>query len=101
VSVYRVNLTRSVIVYFVTSEATTIPDLKINNFCDFSQYKVNMQFNEGTIHVTDIPLQMKPANIKQVFVKYGTVTNFKMTVRGMWQHAYITYENPKCIELFY
>ena len=24
-----------------------------------------------------------------------------MTVRGMWQHTYITYENPGCIELFY
>ncbi|CAI2196908.1 13703_t:CDS:1, partial [Funneliformis geosporum] len=60
-----------------------------------------MQFNERTIQFTDIPLQMKPANIKQVFAKYGTVTNFKMTVRGMWQYAYITYKNPKCIELFY
>ncbi|CAI2173202.1 17978_t:CDS:2 [Funneliformis geosporum] len=76
-----------------------IPDLKIDIFCDFSQYKADMQFNEKTIHVTDITLQMKPANIKQVFAKYGSITNFKMTVRGMWQHAYITYKNPKCIEL--
>ncbi|CAI2194435.1 15562_t:CDS:2, partial [Funneliformis geosporum] len=87
VSVYHVNLTYSVIVYFVTSDVATaalhvtIPDLKINIFCNFSQYKADMQFNEKTIHVTDIPLQMKPANIKQVFAKYGTVTNFKMTVR--------------------
>jgi len=107
VSVRRVNLTRSVIVYFATSDAAatalhvTIPDLKIENFIDFTQYKADMQFNERTIHVTDIPLQMKPANIKQVFAKYGIVTNFRMTVRGMWQHAYITYETPKCIELFY
>ncbi|CAI2194578.1 7832_t:CDS:2, partial [Funneliformis geosporum] len=41
----------------------------------------DIQFNERTIYVTDIPLQMKPANIKQVFAKYGTVTDFKMTVR--------------------
>ncbi|CAI2170849.1 5187_t:CDS:2, partial [Funneliformis geosporum] len=107
VSVRRVNLMHSVIVYFAMSDAATaalhvtIPDLKINTFCDFSQYKADMQFNERTIHVTDIPLQMKPANIKQVFTKYGSITNFKMIVRGMWQHAYITYENPKCIELFY
>ncbi|CAI2189021.1 2758_t:CDS:2 [Funneliformis geosporum] len=101
------KLTRSVIVYLATSDAAItvlhviIPNLKINTFCDFSQYKADMQFNERTIHVNDIPLQMKPANIKQVFAKYGTVTDFKMTVRGMWQHVYITYENPKCIELFY
>ncbi|CAI2190181.1 17025_t:CDS:2, partial [Funneliformis geosporum] len=58
--------------------------LAINNidtFCDFSQYKNDMQFNERTIHVTDISLQMKPANIKQVFAKYGSITDFKMTVR--------------------
>ncbi|CAI2187474.1 6646_t:CDS:2 [Funneliformis geosporum] len=42
----------------------TIPDLKINTFCDFSQYKADMQFNKRTIHVTNIPLQKKPANIK-------------------------------------
>ncbi|CAI2185487.1 12653_t:CDS:2 [Funneliformis geosporum] len=71
----------------VTSDVTatalhiTIPDFKIKTFCDFSQYKADMQFNERTIHVTDILLQMKPANIKQVFAKYGTVTDFKMTVR--------------------
>ncbi|CAI2194332.1 1474_t:CDS:1, partial [Funneliformis geosporum] len=59
----------------------TISDLKIDTFCDFSQYKADMQFNERTIHVTDISLQMKPANIKQVFAKYGTVTDFKMTVK--------------------
>ncbi|CAI2194161.1 11768_t:CDS:2, partial [Funneliformis geosporum] len=64
VFIHRVNLTHS-----------------INTFCDFSQFKANMQFNERTIHVTDIPLQMKPANIKQVFAKYGTVNDFKMTVR--------------------
>ncbi|CAI2177128.1 13035_t:CDS:2 [Funneliformis geosporum] len=89
VSVHRVNLTHSVIVYFAMSDAATaalhvtIPDLKIDTFCDFSQYKANMQFNKRTIHVTDIPLQMKPANIKQVFAKYGSITDFKMTVRGM------------------
>ncbi|CAI2171012.1 13083_t:CDS:2 [Funneliformis geosporum] len=92
---------------FVVANATatalhvTIPDLKIDTFCDFSQYKADMQFNEKTINVIDIPLQMKPANIKQVFAKYETVTEFKITIRGMWQHAYITYENPKCIELFH
>ncbi|CAI2198150.1 8558_t:CDS:1, partial [Funneliformis geosporum] len=107
VSLRHVNLTCSVIVYFAISNAATatlhmtIPDLKIDTFCDFFQYKADMQFNERTIHVTDIPLQMKPANIKQVFAKYETVTNFKMTVKSIWQHAYITYENPKCIELFY
>ncbi|CAI2200951.1 9287_t:CDS:1, partial [Funneliformis geosporum] len=71
VSIRLVNLTRSVIVYFATSDVATaalhvtIPDLKIDTFFDFSQYKADMQFNERTIHVTDIPLQMKPANIKQ------------------------------------
>ena len=69
-SVRQVKLTRSVIVYFATSDAAatalhvTIPDLKIERFLDFTQYKTDMQFNERTIHVTDIPLQMKPANIK-------------------------------------
>ncbi|CAI2170682.1 13470_t:CDS:2 [Funneliformis geosporum] len=74
VLVHHVNLTRSVIVYFVTLDAAaaalhmTIPDLKIDTFCDFSKYKTNMQFNERTIHIIDIPLQMKPANIKQVLL---------------------------------
>ncbi|CAI2199593.1 3549_t:CDS:2, partial [Funneliformis geosporum] len=87
VSVCHVNLMHSVIVYFTTSDVATtalpmtIPDLKIDTFCDFSQYKADMQFKERTIHVTDIPLQIKPANIKQVFAKYGTVTDFKMIVR--------------------
>ncbi|CAI2191681.1 16125_t:CDS:2, partial [Funneliformis geosporum] len=72
VSVRRVNLTRSVVVYFATSDAAaaalhvTIPELKIEKFFDYTQYKTDMQFNERTIHVTDIPLQMKPANIKQI-----------------------------------
>ncbi|CAI2187123.1 18204_t:CDS:2, partial [Funneliformis geosporum] len=62
VSVRCVNLTYSVIVYFATSDTTTaalhvtITDLKIDTFCDFSQYKADIQFNERTIHVTDIPL---------------------------------------------
>ena len=60
-----------------------------------------MRFNEYTIHVTNIPLQMKPSTIRYVFTKYGSIVKFKMTVRGMWQHAYITYETPQCIELFY
>ncbi|CAI2190970.1 17046_t:CDS:1, partial [Funneliformis geosporum] len=107
VSIHHVNLMHSVIIYFVISDAAaaalyvTISDLKIEIFCDFSQYKADMQFNERTIYVTNISLQMKPANIKQVFAKYGTVTDFKITVKGMWQHAYITYKNPKCIKLFY
>ena len=107
VSVRHVNLTRSVIVYFTTSDAATaalhvtIPDLKIEKFTVFPQYKDDMRFNERTIHVTDIPLQMKPATIKQVFSKYGNITDFRMSARGMWQHAYITYETPKCIELFH
>ncbi|CAI2186357.1 19437_t:CDS:2, partial [Funneliformis geosporum] len=64
ISIYYINLMRS-----------------IDLFYDFTQYKPNMQFNERTIHVTDILLQMKPANIKQVFVKYETVTDFRMIVR--------------------
>ncbi|CAI2190117.1 1692_t:CDS:1 [Funneliformis geosporum] len=89
VSVHHVNLTYSIIVYFVTLDAVitalhiTIPDLKIDSFCDFTQYKANMQFNERTIHVTNILLQLKPANIKQVFTKYRTVTDFRITVRGI------------------
>ncbi|CAI2183689.1 4290_t:CDS:2 [Funneliformis geosporum] len=49
----------------------------INTFCDFSQYKADMQFNKRIIHVTDISLQMKPANIKQDFAKYRTVLILK------------------------
>ncbi|CAI2188915.1 578_t:CDS:2, partial [Funneliformis geosporum] len=85
VSVCCVNLTCSVIVYFAMSDVAataihvTIPDLKIDSFCDFTQYKTNMQFNKRTIHVTDILLQIKPANIKQIFAKYGTVIDFRIT----------------------
>ncbi|CAI2189867.1 883_t:CDS:2 [Funneliformis geosporum] len=87
VSVCHANLARSVIVYFTISDVTaatlhvTIPDLKIDTFYDFSQYKADMQFNEKNIHIIDILLQIKPANIKQVFAKYGTITDFKMIVR--------------------
>ncbi|CAI2197409.1 4669_t:CDS:2, partial [Funneliformis geosporum] len=72
-------------IYFAMSNMTvaalhvTIPDLKIKTFCNFSQYKADMQFNERTIYVTDILLQMKLATIKNVFAKYRSDTDFRMT----------------------
>ncbi|CAI2170369.1 6984_t:CDS:2, partial [Funneliformis geosporum] len=89
ISVCHINLTHSVIIYFIMSDVATaalymtIPNFKIKKFLDFTQYKTDMQFNERIIHITDILLQIKPVNIKQVFVKYGTITNFRIIVRGM------------------
>jgi len=44
---------------------------------------------------------MKQDTLKSFFSKYGNIINVRMQTRGLWQHAYITYEKPQDIALFY
>ncbi|CAI2174856.1 6303_t:CDS:1 [Funneliformis geosporum] len=89
VLVYRINLTHSIIIYFAISDVATttflvtILEFKIKNLFDYTQYKEDMKFNECTIYVTNISLQMKPSTIKQVFTKYESIIDFKMTAKGI------------------
>ena len=77
------------------------PDLGIDQLIDYHSYKENMHFQQRTLHVTDIHLNVKKDSLTSIFTKYGNITNVRLQTRGLWQHAYITYDNPKAIQLFY
>jgi hypothetical protein len=87
VNVRRVNLTRSAILYFDNKEAmyTAInlkfPDLGIEQFTEYAAYKENMQFQQRTLHIPDIHLNMKQDTFKSFFSKYGNIINVKMQTR--------------------
>ena len=79
----RVNLVRSIIVYFdnkpdmddalnvsITKDDYTLPPLE-----DYKVYKTNMQFDARTIHVSDLRLDLKIDVVKSIFSKYSTITN--------------------------
>ena len=107
---YRhVNLVRSIIVYFndkqdmddthnviIQKEEYKLPPLE-----EYETYKTNMQFNARTIHVSDLRLDLKIDVVQSIFSKYGKITNCVLQTKDMWQHAYITYDSPKAIEIFY
>ena len=78
-----------------SATSVKFPDLGINQLIDYAEYKDNMQFQQRTLHITDIHLNTKQDSLTSVFAKYGKITNVRMQTRGMWQHAYITYEDPK------
>src|SRR5215216_3825072 len=107
VNVRRVNFVRSAVIYFadqesmISASSVKFPDLGIDQLIDYKIYKDNMQFHQRTLHITDIHLNVKQDSLTSVFTKYGKVTNVKMQTRGMWQHAYVTYENSADIQLFY
>ena len=60
-----------------------------------------MQFNARTIHVSDLRLDLKVDVVRSIFGKYGTITNCVLQTKNMWQHAYITYDSPNAIALFF
>ena len=107
VNVRCVNFVRSAVIYFanqesmVSASSVKFPDLGIDQLIDYATYKDNMQFHQRTLHITDIHLNVKQDSLTSVFTKYGKITNVKMQTRGMWQHAYVTYEDPNTIQLFY
>src|SRR5215216_5067093 len=107
INVRRVNFIRSAVIYFadqksmVSASSVKFPDLGIDQLIDYNEYKDNMQFHQRTLHITDIHLNIKQDFLTSVFTKYGKVTNVRMQTRGMWQHAYVTYENSADIQLFY
>ena len=101
-----VNFVRSAIIYFDNAESmqaalpSALPALGIDKFVDYTTHKENTQFQNRTLRVTDIHLNLKKEIISSIFSKYGTVTNIRMQTHDLWQHAYVTYDNPKAIELF-
>src|SRR5215208_7820276 len=106
-NVRRVNFVRSAVIYFDNAESmqaalpTQLPDLGIEKFVDYTMHKDNTQFQNRTLRVTDIHLSLKKETINSIFSKYGTTTNIRMQTRDLWQHAFITYDNPDAIKLFY
>jgi hypothetical protein len=54
-----------------------------------------------TIQVLDIPLFVKPGEVKTIFQKYGNIVKMNTRVRGLYQTAYITYETADEIHTFY
>jgi RNA recognition motif-containing protein len=60
--------------------------------------------NTRTIQVVNIPLEIPTFQIRGAFQKYGTIEQDKgiyTKVRGMYQTAFITYENEADIQNFY
>ena len=106
-NVRRVNFVRSAVIYFDNAESmqaalpTKLPELGIEKFVDYTAHKDNTQFQNRTLRVTDIHLSLKKETITSIFSKYGTITNIRMQTRDLWQHAFITYDNPDAIKLFY
>src|SRR5215216_1797430 len=107
INVCRVNFVHSAVIYFtdqesmVSASSVKFPNLGIDQLIDYNEYKDNMQFHQHTLHITDIHLNVKKDSLTSVFTKYGKVTNVRMQTRGMWQHAYVTYEKSADIQLFY
>jgi hypothetical protein len=58
---------------------------------------------QRTIQVVNIPLEIQSYQIRSVFSNFGIITKngLKTRVRGMYQVAYITYEEEKSIQEFY
>src|SRR3954454_18258068 len=106
-NVRRVNFVRSAVIYFDNAESmqaalpTQLPELGIEKFVDYNEHKDNTQFQNRTLRITDIHLSLKKETITSIFSKYGTITNIQMHTRDLWQHAFITYDNPDAIKLFY
>ncbi|CAB4442046.1 unnamed protein product [Rhizophagus irregularis] len=53
------------------------------------------------IQVLDIPLNYKLYEIRAVFSKYGKIEDLYTRVKGLYQHAYIRYEQEDNINIFY
>ncbi|CAB4425399.1 unnamed protein product [Rhizophagus irregularis] len=53
------------------------------------------------IQILDIPLNYKPYEIRAVFSKYGKIEDLYTRVKGLYQHAYIRYEQEDDINVFY
>src|SRR5438552_2285739 len=51
-----------------------------------------------TIHVWDIPLDVKINKIKEAFAKHGEINNIRMNTVGMWQSANIEFTNMDTYE---
>src|SRR5215216_7568980 len=72
----------------------------IDQLIDYQSYKENMKFQQHTLHVTDIHLNIKKDTLTSIFTKYSNITNVRVQTQGLWQHAYITYDDPQAIHLF-
>jgi hypothetical protein len=57
--------------------------------------------NAKTIQVIDIPLGVKTPVIRSTFERYGNITRLTTQTRGMYQHAFITYETQKDVQPFF
>ena len=110
-NIRRVHLVRSVVVYFDNNKDkidTTDLVIQIEGYIlpkleDFDTYKTSMQFDVHTIKVTDLHLNLKIDEIKTLFSKYGTITNYIVQTPklSLWQNVYITYELPNSIQNFH
>ena len=87
----RVNLVRSIVVYFDNQhdmdDATNViiqkDDYKLPPLEDYELYKTNMQFNARTLHVSDLRLDLKIDVIRSIFSKYGNITNCVLQTKNM------------------
>ena len=89
-NVRRVNFVRSAVIYFDNADAmqaalpTQLPDLGIDKFVEYTMHKDNTQFQNRTLRVTDIHLNLKKDAIASIFSKYGTIMNICIQTRDLW-----------------
>src|SRR5215216_7011020 len=69
---------------------------------DLAQKKIKQDAEKGrTLKISDIPLFVKSDVLRNYFAKYDTITRFSMIIRGLWQIAFIVFENADTIKPFY
>ena len=56
--------------------------------------------NNRTIQVIDIPLDIKSPLIRATFSQYGKITDLSTQTRGLYQHAFITFEDASSLDAF-
>jgi hypothetical protein len=99
--------TRAIDVYFNNEYSLSkmidakISDFKSQNFVIINSKEQREKEKDRTIRVTDIPLNVKSEDIKNFFENEGNITRFSMITRGVWQSAYIVYDDPRSIKAFY
>ena len=107
INVRYVNLVRSIVIYFNDQQSiesalnAQFPDLDIKQLVQYATYKENMQFPQRTLRITDIHLNLKKEQLTNIFAKYSKIVTVQMFTRDLWQQAYITYEDPKSVDLFH
>ncbi|RIA86300.1 hypothetical protein C1645_856458 [Glomus cerebriforme] len=56
--------------------------------------------NQRTVQVIDIPLGMKAHTVRASLSRFGEIDTIKLVTRGLFQHAFITYQSVTAAQSF-